>query len=1334
MTLSFPIFPSGDVANDGWTVVASTYTKIWEVLRAFEDDCHVRSPSYRGGAEIRFPTDVDDLPAGAIIDSVSIVIRLKSSAGSGSRSVTINVLSTDNRSRYTTRTVTAGSTIATKTVATYTKDPLGKAWDVSRLNKLRLRLFSYNNLFDSVRIYGLQLKVDYHVKPTVTVSAPSGTVTSPSPTVTWAYHQLEGEPQKSAQYKIFTQTDAGAATFDPETAPPVFVATVQGEANSLILPTSLNGNAYKIYVKVQSQFGCWSSWASRQFTINAPSPGVPGDNNAGLSGVPGIGTPTVVPDNYTSSAAIRMQDTSNLLSVQQADFEIASDPLGWNGTNAGLARDTLNSFGSGLASMKITATVGGDALAYTDRIEVVPGMDVTIRTQILANSVARNVTLLARFYDDTFTALPALTQFSVSGTDTASTWTELVGTGTIPDGAQFCEVVASIAGAAAGEAHFIDKVGLMPGLGTAWSDGGHTSRNMLTSYLATAEDPQSVTDSWTSANAASTVARVAAVGVGSQGTKAFQMKYVGVAPSIGYRATGTVFTSPTSGTNFTLNKPAGLQNNDLMLAFVTASEAGIITPPDGWQTVNTASIDDGTTDTSLWVLKRTGLATDPASWSTGTISSAAARRTAVVVAYSGAAHADDQFIAESTTTTSSANSVIATAAVANTDPNAWRVSAFAANETTAVGTFIANKTAPTTPAPISYVGKGSTWTSTSKNSSYTINKPTGVTSGDLMLAAVSFSGNVTAVTAPSGWTLVRRTHVTNPGGGGDAHSGDVTVAILKRTAGSSEPNSWTGTQTGWGQPKISQAVAYRNCEVASGQFIAENVKTSTNTASVATASVTNTNAKAWRVCLFTGTVPTGATWSGGDVSERADVTSKLTNFPDVTLQFSDSNGAISTGATSRTATIQGGDSAWTAAGWIGLLKPLASAPSPGANETERVDNGNGAASPWLGTAVYDSNGVIPTGTTSVYGQASGATIQSAASWIGIIKPAASLAGGEVAAHPSTMIDIGTVDDRAVWLAGNKVTVLASFLGSAPGTPKLTLEFYRANALISEASVAGNAFDTTSYTKSWGQFSIPEGTTRIRPVVSALGMSVNDTVNFDMVGVMLGALADPTQEPAWTNGTSRAEHTVWSAPVIQYQENNGNGYGDWLPLLGQNILPSRYDLVTGEMFYVDHTIAPLNSRRYRVATLSYGLNGDVFSSGYGPASQEVIFEPNSWWLKDLQDLSRNMQIAVKWGDMDVATSNTAQFFQPLGEKYPVVVTDGVKADMLEISIHCEQAEYPQLMDLLSSGRTLILQSDIDKTWWVRPIGDFTSTILATSKRQERPRRYVKVAFAEVAPEI
>jgi hypothetical protein len=1327
MTLSFPVFPSGDESNDGWTIVAATYTKIYEVLRAFKDDCHIRCPSYRGGAEVSFPTDVTDLPDGAIIDSVSILIRLKSNSGSGPRSVTVNVLSSDNRSRYTTRTIYATSTIQTKTVATYTKDPLGLAWDVSRLNKLRCRLFSYNNLFDSVRLYGLELQVNYHVKPSVTITSPTGTVTTPSPVISWTYQQQEGEPQKSAEYKIFTLTDASASTFDPNTAAPVFQATVDGESNSFTLPTALNGDDYMIYVRAKSQFGCTSSWANKQFTVNAPSPGVPGDNNAGISGVPGIGIPTVVPDNFTSSAAIRMQDTSNLLSVQQADFEIASDPLGYGGSNCTLARDTLHAFGDGVASMKLTATSAATINATANRFEIAENQPLTLRCQFLAGATGRTVNVYALFYDSELTQLGSF--MTASGTDASDTWTEVVATGTSPAGTQYVHVVLEVVGAANGEVHYVDHVGLMYGTNTAWSDGGHTSRNMLTSFLATGDDPQSAVDSWVSANAASTTQIVAATGTGSNGAKTNQMSYIGVSPSIGFRAAGSVFTTPTAGTNFTLNKPAGLADNDLMIAFVTSTESGTISPPDGWTTVNTASIDDASTDTSLWILKRTGLASDPATWTTGTVSTSSNRRTAVVVAYSGAAHSDDQFIADAVATSSDSNTFIQTAQVFNTDANAWRVCAFASNEATSGGSFTANTSAPSAAPPISYVGKATRWYTTSDTNSYTINKPANVVSGDLMVAAVSFSGNVTSVTPPSGWTLVRRTHIS--AGDGTAHSGDLTTAIFKRTAGASEPNSWSSTHTDWGQPKISQAVAYRNCDLASSQFVAEDVNTDTNRSSITTATINNTNSKAWRLCLFASTTAFGDSWSGGDVSERTDDSTNASGFPDCTMQFSDSNGPVGTGNTSRSARLDD-DSAWSVLGWIAMLKPLSSAPSPGANETERVDNDNGSTTPWLATAVYDSNGVIPAGNTSVYGQSAGATINSMASWIGIIKPAASTAGGTVAAHTSSMIDIGSLNPLALALARQKVTMVSSFLGSSAGTPTLTLQFYRANQLIGSESAAGQAFNASAWTKSWGVFDIPEGTTRIQPVVSALGRSVGDTVQFDKIGVLLGALADPSQEPAWQPGTSRAEHPVWSTPIIEYQENNGNGYGDWKPLLGQSIQPPQYDLATGQMFYVDHTIAPLNSRRYRVATISFGLKGDTFSSGFGPASSEVIFEPNSWWLKDLQNFDNSMQISVKWKDMDVTTANTAQLFQPLGNDFPIVVTDGVKSDSVEIEIHCEQAEFPQLMDLLKSGRTLILQSDIDKTWWVRPVGDIQNSILATSQRQSRPRRYVKVTFQEVAP--
>jgi hypothetical protein len=1335
MAQYFDVLPSGDIENDGWTLVAASATTVWEILGAFDDDCYVRCPAYRGGIEVRFPTDVSSLPAGAIIDSVTVFVRMKTNAGSGARGVTVNILSADNRSRYTTRTLYATSTPTTYEVGTYSKDPLGRAWDIHRLNKLRARFFSQNNFSDSIRVYSLYIRVNFHTSPSVTVTSPSGTVGTPSPTVEWTYTQTEGEPQKSAEYKVFTLTQASASTFNPDTAEPVYAAKVLGIANSYILPTSLNNNDYKIYVRATSEHGAVSSWSNKQFKVSAPSPGVPGDNNAGLSGVPGVGTPTVVPDNYTSSAAIRMTDTSNLLSVQQADFEIASDPLGYvkGESTTTLARDTTQAFGDGLASMKVTSGASGAASAVSTKVEVYPSQPMTVRSQVLAGTTSRTVTLSVKFYDETYTYLSG-SDITTSGSDSTTTWTELVATGTGPATAKYAEVVISAASTVSTEAHYVDHVGLMYGANTAWSDGGHTSRNMLTSFLATGDDPASLTDSWVSANSATTLQRVTNASIsnptGYHGEKTNQMTAVAVSPSIAFRAAGTTFNSTTSGVNFTLNKPAGVVENDLMIAFVVSSEFGSITPPTGWTAVNTAAVDDGTTDIALWVLKRTAGASEPSSWTTGVVSATSTRRSASVVAYSGAANASQQFIAEAVRTETSDPLVHQTATVVNSDANAWRIAAFAASDNVTGMTMTANVTPPSTAPGITYVGKATAWSTTSDTLSYTINKPSGVQSGDLMIATVLMSGNVSTVNTPSGWTLVRKTTV----GSGGPHDESQTMLVYRRTAGSSEPNSWSASHNDWGQPKITQCVAYRNVDTTGNPFIAETATTKRNASSIGTGSVTNTNSKAWRVSAFGAMTPFNDSWSGGDTSERADSSTNLSGYYDTTLAVYDSNGVVSTGSHSRTASV--GDSFTTAVGWIGLLKPLSAPPASGANETERVDFQTGSANPWTDLGVYDSAGTVATGQHSVYGILSTGDSQasnSMASWIGLIRPAASVQGGTIATSPNASIDISNVDPDVLTLAGGKLTMMANFRGSAAGTPMLAAEFYRANQLIGTQSASGNAFDTASFTKSWAVFDIPEGTTRIKPVLSALDRATSDTVQFTRVALMLGALDDPTQEPQWRNGTARPEHSVWQKPIIQYQENDGTGYGDWSLLAGQKALPPAYDLNTGQMFYVDHTIIPLNSRRYRVSTLAYGLNGDFFSSGYGPASQEAIFESRTWWLKDIQDLSKNMQVSVKWKDQQVDTANMATAFQPIGADYPVVITEGFKGDSFSLEIHCEQAEFTALMKLLNSGRTLILQSDIDKMWWVRPVGNIQANILATGSRQERPRRYVTVNFAQVAPE-
>ncbi len=537
-------------------------------------------------------------------------------------------------------------------------------------------------------------------------------------------------------------------------------------------------------------------------------------------------------------------------------------------------------------------------------------------------------------------------------------------------------------------------------------------------------------------------------------------------------------------------------------------------------------------------------------------------------------------------------------------------------------------------------------------------------------------------------------------------------------------------------------MAYRGADTAANQFIDTATSSNRNSYSINTGEVTNTDSGAWRICTFAALTDTGDSFPDQYVTERRernDNTTSRQGVSDVTVSTWDSDGPVGTGDHKRHAETRGSD-VHALISWIGLIKPAPATAPPGANEVERVDNNNGSADPWISTAVYDSGGVIPAGDTSVYGtfaSGNGQLADSMASWIGIIKPATGVQAGVVEVRATQPIEISNINSEVMRLAKNKVVFLSSFLGSTAGTPFLKLEFYRANQLIQEDIVQGEGFNTTVWNKTWGEFSIPSGTTRIMPYLGAYDRVIGDEVYFDRVGLMLGPLEFDENsnviEPVWRNGTSRSEHPIWSVPVFHFADNDGSGFTEFGPLHGQKIYPPAYGPRSGELRYVDHTIVPLHNRKYRVQTVSHGLNGDTFASGFGPDTEEASFTARNWWLKDLRDLALNMQLKVKADPMPVGTTNSATVFQTLGAKYPLVITEGYKADSVELTLIMKRDEHADLKRILDSRRTLLLQSDVDHSWWVRSVGDLEVETQVTAKRAEDPLRFVKVTFVEVQPE-
>lgn len=1310
---SVNLLPIGDWRTDhGWTLTGAT--NLFSCWDNDDDAKYARCPSNTRGATVTFPVDFSTVPDGAVVTSVTVFLRA-ARVGATARPVTINVVSADNEARFLERTIWPTTTITTYEIATYVHDPRGESWDVHRINKMRFRVLSSARVADTIRCYKFYAQVNYKIRPTLTVELPTGTVYTPSPTVAWTYLHADGDPMSRVDYKVFTAVQVQESGFSPDSSPPVYSTSVTGDVSSAILPTSLNPDTYYVYARGVSVYGAKSTWAGRIFTVQGPAPAVPGNDNAGSGGTPGVGVPSITLNAATSSALVNFRDASNLLSIQSGDFENLVDSLGYVTTNCAAVRDSAVWYGVGQASMKLTASSAATMSVLSNDVEVAELAPVTVRAQLRTAVTARTVNLRVLFYDELFASVAGT--ITGTGTDSATTWTEITATGSVPAGAAYAKVQIEVVSPANTEVHYVDHVGLMYGTASAWSDGGFLSRNLLSSFLSTADDPAAATG-WVAGNVASSVAVVSTSGTGSNGSKTNRMTYNGASASIAFRATGTTFNSATSGADFTLNKPAGLANNDLLIAYLSASGTGTVTPPTGWTLVNQVTAD---ANHSMWVLKRTGLAADPATW-TATLSANASRRSAVVVAYSGAADVDSQFLTENVRADPDGALAHTTAVVTNTDPVAWRACAFSWRDNVTGGTAIANITPPTYTTPIQYVGKGSKWSQQSSTTSYTINRPAGVKSGDFMVAVATFGGSITTVTAPSGWTLVDKTTQTDG-------TGPCTFAVFKRTAGGSEPTSWSGTLSSASRPTIVQSVAYRNCKDASLQFISEDTSTSASGSNITTATVTNTTSNSWRISAFGMTTDEVAYWStSSEVAQRANDHQFSYTPVDVNAAIFDSNGPISTGSHARTAT---SERDWYAAvGWIGIIAGLDTPPAAGANETERADLTVGAADPWQTMAVYDSNAVIPTGATSVTGvltPGSGSSADSGLSWVGIIRPAAPVVAGTVAAYTTDKVDISLVDPVVLSMADNKVTFTASFLGSTAGTPYLTLDFYRANVLISTKTAEGEAFNTSVWTKSYATFDLPEGTTRIRPQVVSRDRAVADTVSFDKVGLAFGS------SPVWREGTGRSEHPVWSIPQIEYADNDGSGYGEWLALPGLVTSPPQFDLLTGQVAFTDHTLTPLHTRKYRTQTLSYGLLGDRFVSGWGPASSEVSLTAVTWWLKDILDPTRNLALRVKTEPTAVTTSNTAVAFQAMGADFAKVVTEGFKGDTVPVRVVANMAEHVALWKLLNSRRTLFLQSDADKAWWVRAVGDIPAPIQATGKRKTEPLRFIDITFVQVAPE-
>ena len=173
--------------------------------------------------------------------------------------------------------------------------------------------------------------------------------------------------------------------------------------------------------------------------------------------------------------------------------------------------------------------------------------------------------------------------------------------------------------------------------------------------------------------------------------------------------------------------------------------------------------------------------------------------------------------------------------------------------------------------------RGTATTNTTATTSLTINKPTGVVSGDLMIASISQRASGTAPTAPVGWTLISSTAF--------GASGARAAALFYRLANGTEGATFTFTLAAGSTDGSGGIVAYAGVDQTTPIDVAGAFKDTSvvNTAVTANA-ITTVTANAL-VLMFgvTSDTAAGGTWSGwtttspGALTELFDAASTNTS-------------------------------------------------------------------------------------------------------------------------------------------------------------------------------------------------------------------------------------------------------------------------------------------------------------------------------------------------------------------------------------------------------------------------------------------------------------------------
>ena len=180
--------------------------------------------------------------------------------------------------------------------------PDGLSWDQTRLNNLVVQVTDYASASTAITsLYELEADAVINTRPSASVTAPTGTVTDTSrPAVGWTYTDSDGDPQSVYDVKVFTATQYGAATFNPDTSVPEYGSGVAPSGDSgLTVPVDLEtGVTYRAYVRVGHALGSgtfFSNWAYSEFAMDYAAQPAHTHRPLTACSLPRQGAPTICP-------------------------------------------------------------------------------------------------------------------------------------------------------------------------------------------------------------------------------------------------------------------------------------------------------------------------------------------------------------------------------------------------------------------------------------------------------------------------------------------------------------------------------------------------------------------------------------------------------------------------------------------------------------------------------------------------------------------------------------------------------------------------------------------------------------------------------------------------------------------------------------------------------------------------------------------------------------------------------------------------------------------------------------------------------------------------------